>query len=571
MTAGLILICVGIYTLLLFAITWWTARGANNESYFVGNRSSNWAVVAYGMIGASLSGVTFMSVPGNVGATKFWYFQVVLGYLLGYLVIAYVLLPLYYRMNLTSIYTYLEKRFGKHAYRTGAGFFILSRVLGAACRMFIVVLVLQKFVFESFGVPFALTSAIFILLILAYTFKGGVKTIVWTDALQTTFMLLSLVLSVLLIARSLGIVEFDLWDVPFVAGCSIAIVLFIVLVGRHFSKTVALSKTARIALVAVLLAGLGAALVWALSASGLGGHIVKSEHTEIFNLDWKSGYYFPKAFLGGMFITITMTGLDQEMMQKNISCKTVGEAQKNMVTFSFIMVLVTLLFLALGALIWDYVASNPEMMAALKGEGGDKLLTDELFPTIALHHFGTVSALFFVIGLISAAYPSADGALTALTASFCIDFLGFKDPEKKWTEARQTKVRHVVHVGFAILLFIAMLVLHAINDQAIINVILFLASITYGPLLGLFAFGLLVKKRTVSGWPVVIVCLLAPAICFLLNYIAAHDVSFPHNADAITFDVFKGYRFGNELLILNGLLTFAGLRIISKKTEAQLL
>jgi solute:Na+ symporter, SSS family len=492
MTPGLILLCVGIYTLMLFALTWWTSRGANNESYFVGDRSSSWYLVAYGMIGASLSGVTFMSVPGNVGKVNFFYFQVVLGYFVGYFIIAKVLLPLYYKMQLTSIYTYLEKRLGVHAYKSGAFFFLVSRVFGAACRMYIVVLVLQKFIFEGWDVPFWATSGIFVLLILAYTFKGGVKTIIWTDTLQTTFMLLSLILSVYLISDHLNI-------------------------------------------------------------EGVVGHVFADEHSTIFNWDWKSGNFFPKAFFGGMFVSITMTGMDQEMMQKNISVKTLGASQKNMISFSTVMVIVNLLFLGLGVLLWDYVAANPDMQAAITN---GTLSSDELFPTIALGKLGTVCGLFFIIGLISAAYPSADGALTALTASFCIDFLGFNHPEKGWTEERKVRVRKIVHIGFAILLFLTLLVLKAINDKAIIDLILFLAAITYGPLLGLFAFGILMKSRTVSGWPVVIICLIAPTICYFLNYFAGPT---PET------NYFGGYRFGNELLIINGGLVFLALLSISKR------
>ncbi|HTF06137.1 MAG TPA: sodium:solute symporter [Bacteroidia bacterium] len=493
MTPALILLCVGIYTLILFGITWWTSRGASNESYFVGDRSSKWYLVAYGMIGASLSGVTFMSVPGNVGGTHFFYFQIILGYFVGYFVIAKVLLPLYYRMNLTSIYTYLEKRLGVHAYKTGAFFFLVSRVLGAACRMFIVVLVLQKFIFDAWEVPFWVTSALFIVLIVAYTFKGGVKTIIWTDTLQTTFMLLSLILSIILIADQLDI-------------------------------------------------------------QGLFTHITESEHSQVFNTDWKSGSFFPKAFFGGMFISITMTGMDQEMMQKNISCKSIGEAQKNMITFSVVMVIVNILFLAFGVLLWDYVGAHPEIQKSLT-EG--TMRTDELFPSIALGNLGTVCGLFFIIGLISAAYPSADGALTALTASFCIDFLGFNHPAKGWTEERRTYVRKIVHVAFAVLLFITLLILEAVNDRAIIDLVLFLAAITYGPLLGLFTFGILMKARTVSGWPVVLICIIAPAVCFLLNYLTTLKWDSPF---------LGGYKFGNELLIINGAITFIGLWIISKRT-----
>jgi Na+/pantothenate symporter len=265
-----------------------------------------------------------------------------------------------------------------------------------------------------------------------------------------------------------------------------------------------------------------------------------------------------------MFIAITMTGMDQEMMQKNISCRTVGESQKNMITFSFVLVIVTLLFLGLGVLIWDYVGSHQELADAIKNK---LMVSDELFPGIALNKLGTASAVCFIIGLISAAYPSADGALTALTASFCIDFLGFNDPAKGWTEERRTKVRKQVHIGFSVLLFFALLLLKAVNDNAVIDLILFLATITYGPLLGLFAFGLFMKGRTVKGWPVVVVCVLAPAICFLLNFLSVHDVSLKHAEGALTFDIFNGYIFGNELLIINGLLVFTGLFAISVKTQ----
>ena len=511
MTAISILVCISIYTAILFGVTWFTARGANNESYFVGNRSSKWYLVAYGMIGASLSGVTFMSVPGDVGNTQFGYFQTVLGYFVGYFVIAYVLLPLYYRMNLTSIYTYLEKRFGAHAYRTGAFYFLLSRVLGAACRMYIVVLVLQKFVFEPLGIPFIVTAAIFILLILGYTFKGGVKTIVWTDTLQTTFMLLSLILSVILISQ---VMHFDF--------------------------------------------------------GGLITHIKESTNSAIINHDWKSGNYFPKAFFGGIFIAVTMTGMDQEMMQKNISCKSIGDAQKNMITFSVVLVLVNLLFLALGVLIWDYANLHPDIISQIHD---GKMRTDELFPNIALYKLGTVSALFFIIGLISAAFPSADGALTALTASFCIDFLGFNNPETKRTEEERTKLRKTIHVSFGILLLFVMVILNFVNDRAIIELILFLAAITYGPLLGLFAFGIL-TKRSATGWAVPLVCIFPPIICFVLRMMTKEESLVCHFCHWMNFGetgkpFFGGYKFGNELLILNGVITFAGLFLISKSAKPQ--
>ncbi|MCA6362462.1 MAG: sodium:solute symporter [Bacteroidetes bacterium] len=483
MSASLILICVALYTVILFGVTWITSRGATNETYFVGNRSSRWYLVAYGMIGASLSGVTFMSVPGEVDAKQFSYFQMVLGYLLGYSVIAFVLLPLYYKRNLTSIYTYLQQRLGNVSYRTGAFFFILSRTIGAAFRMYIVVNVLQLFVFDQWGVPFAVTTAIFVILILLYTFEGGVKTIVWTDTLQTTFMLLSLVLSVWLIADLSG---YDL--------------------GSLFST------------------------------------VANDSRSSIFVTDWAHAKFFPKAFFGGAFIAIAMTGLDQEMMQKNISCRSLKEAQKNMLTFSAVLVVVNLLFLGLGVLLWQYANAH----------GITVERSDDLFPTIALNHLGTVSAIFFIIGLISAAYPSADGALTALTASFCIDFLGFNNPQSTRTEAEKKRLRYMVHISFAVLLLLVIVLFKIINDDSVVSKLFTVANYTYGPLLGLFMFGILTKRGTVEKL-VPVVCLAAPVICYVLN--------------AYSKAWFGGYQFGNELLLLNGLLTFTGLFIISKPGE----
>jgi Na+/proline symporter len=485
LTPVLILTVVLIYTIALFGITFYTSRNADNQSYFVGNRASPWYVVAYGMIGASLSGVTFMSVPGDVGTGNFSYFQMVLGYLLGYGVIAFVLLPVYYRMNLTSIYTYLKERLGIRTYKTGAFFFILSRVVGASFRLYIVIYVLQLFVFQSLGVPFWLTVLIFILLILAYTFKGGVKTIVWTDSLQTTFMLLSLLLSVYLISKELD------WNI-----------------GEVISQ------------------------------------IKNSSYSKIFVWDWHAGTFFPKHFFGGMFIAIAMTGLDQEMMQKNISCRNVGESQKNMVTFSIILVFVNLIFLSLGALLYLYI--NKEGIVI------PERTTDDLFPSIALNHLGTVSAICFIIGLISAAYPSADGALTALTASVCIDFLGFE--EGKYTEEQKTRIRKRVHVIFGFVLLAVIVIFHTINNQAVIRQIFRAANYTYGPLLGLFAFGIL-TKRNVWDKMVPLVGILSPVICYVL--------------DVNSVNWFNGYKFGNELIILNGSITFLGLLLLSQNRIKQ--
>lgn len=489
MSSSLILICVIVYCILLYAITRFTARGATNETYYVGNRSSKWYLVAYGMIGASLSGVTFISVPGAVGRGQFGYFQVILGYLVGYIVIAYVLLPLYYRLNLTSIYTYLKLRFGVYSYKTGAFFFILSRVVGAAFRLYIVVNVLQTFVFDSLGVPFFVTVAIFLVLILVYTYQGGVKTIVYTDTLQTTFMLLSVILSIIFIMKDLHLN-----------------------IGDVYTK------------------------------------VSNSQYSQVFFGDWRMKAFFPKQFFGGMFIAIAMTGLDQEMMQKNISCKNIGEAQKNVLTFTFVLLIVNILFLILGALLYIYAA---DQSVPLLLDAKMKVVSDNVFPYIALKHLGTISGVFFIIGLISAAFPSADGALTALTSVFCIDFLGLKDNETK-SENEKTKVRYKVHFTFAAILLLVIVIFKLINDDAVINNLFTWAGYTYGPLLGLYAFGL-ISKRQVRDKFVPIVCIVSPIICYLFN--------------EYSIQLFNGYKFGFELLILNGLLTFIGLLGISLKRE----
>lgn len=480
MSSTLILTCVLAYSALLFVVVWLTSRKADNDSYFIGNRSSPWYVVAYGMIGASLSGVTFMSVPGWVGATQFSYLIVVFGYLAGYTVIATVLLPLYYRMNLTSIYSYLESRFGSSSYKTGAFYFILSRTIGAAFRLYIVVNVLQTFVFDAWGVPFWLTVAVFILLILLYTYEGGVRTIVWTDTLQTTFMLGSLVLTIILIARQLDLSFDQVWE-----------------------------------------------------------QVFSGPYSEMVVSDWKAKNHFLKHFFGGMFIAIAMTGLDQEMMQKNISVRTLKGAQLNMFSFSVVLVFINLLFLSLGVLLYTYSASH--------GTAIPLRTSDDLFPVIALEQLGVFSAVFFIIGLISAAYPSADGALTALTASFCLDILGIK--KRGWTEERQKKMRYTVHIGFAVLLLLVIVIFRMINDDAVISKLFTVASYTYGPLLGLYAFGLF-SRRAVTDKLVPVVCLIGPLLCYILNENSVNWMS--------------GYKFGFELLIVNGLITFIALTFISR-------
>jgi solute:Na+ symporter, SSS family len=471
-----------IYTCVLFAVTWFTARKADNQSFFIGNKVSPWFVVAYGMIGASLSGVTFMSVPGWVKDTQFSYMVVVLGYLVGYAVIALVLLPLYYRLKLTSIYAYLGQRFGYWSYKTGAGFFILSRTLGASLRMFLVINVLQIFVFDAWGVPFWINVLVFIALIILYTLKGGIRTIIWTDTLQTTFMLLAVVLSVIYIGKNLHI---------------------------PLLKLVSTVK--------------------------------ESDVSRMFITDWHHPRFFVKQFFSGMFITIVMTGLDQEMMQKNLSCKNIKEAQKNMFTFSGILVLVNLLFLFLGALLLIFIQKNGITINS----------SDDIFPTIAIKFLGPVAGVVFLIGLISAAFPSADGALTSLTTSVSIDFLGLEQ-RNDITEKSKTRIRYMVHLSIAFVFFISVLMFSVLNDKAVIDKLFTIAGYTYGPLLGLYSFGLF-TKRIVNDKITPVVAVFSPVVCFFLSRYS--EV------------LFNGYKFGFELLLLNGLLTFIGLYIFSKKFE----
>jgi Na+/proline symporter len=482
MSPTLILGIFLIYTILLFTVTWITSRRADSQSFFIGNRISPWFVVAYGMIGASLSGVTFMSVPGWVKDTQFSYMVVVLGYLFGYFVIALVLLPLYYRLKLTSIYTYLEQRFGFWSYKTGAGFFIISRTLGASLRMFLVINVLQIFVFDAWNIPFWVNALIFIILIILYTLKGGIRTIVWTDTLQTTFMLLAVVLSIIYISKGLG--------VP---------------LGKLFSN------------------------------------ITHSNISKMFITDWHHERHFLKQFFSGMFITITMTGLDQEMMQKNLSCKNIKEAQKNMFTFSGILVFVNLLFLFLGAFLFLYSQSKGVNVAA----------SDELFPTIALKYLGPMAGIVFLIGLISAAFPSADGALTSLTTSVSIDFLGINRREGI-SEKKAVRIRYGVHLTIALIFFISILIFSALNNKAVIDKLFTIAGYTYGPLLGLYSFGLFTKRK-VNDRLTPVIALLSPVICFFLS--------------KYSVQLFNGYKFGFELLLLNGFLTFMGLLLFSRKND----
>jgi len=506
MSASLLFSFVIGYFVLLLVVAWVTSRNSNNDSFFIGNRNSNWMLVAFGMVGTSLSGVTFVSVPGTVGDFAgnvhkgFAYFQVVIGYFFGYLVVAFVLLPLYYRLNLTSIYNYLQKRFGTIAYKTGALFFIISRTVGATARLYLVIFVLQEFILKSFGIPFVVTALIILIMILLYTFEGGVKTIVYTDTLQTTLMLVGLVVSVVYILNSL-----------------------------HLS--------------------LGDAM-----------HTLTSKgYTTIFNTDPKSGGFFLKQIIGGAFITISMFGLDQEMMQKNISVKNLKDSQKNMITFNLVSAGVNFLFLFLGGLLYLYALNHGADYAQVTAGASTKMqlladhkniMGDALFPTMALQYMPQAISIIFIIALISALFPSADGALTALTSSFCIDILGLKRRDDL-SEKQQKKIRLTVHLSFAVIFLICIMIFYGIGDRSIIDKILTLAGYTYGPLLGLFAFGILSKRSLPQTSLITIICLAAPILCY---FISQYSVKW-----------FNGYQIGIELLIINGSLTYLGLLSISKK------
>lgn len=480
MSPVLILSIIGLYFLMLVVVGKLTSKGAGNADFFIGSRNAPWPVVAFGMIGASLSGVTFISVPGWVGTTQFSYMQMVIGYLLGYTFIALVLMPLYYRLNLTSIYSYFEQRFGTVSYRTGAWFFLLSRTIGSAFRLYLVAGVLQLAVFDAIGVPFFVTVLVTILLIWVYTAEGGIKTIIWTDTLQTVFMLLAVILTILAISNELG-----------------------------------------------------------LSFGNLASTISASDYSQIFFFDdANDAKYFWKQFLGGAFIAVVMTGMDQDMMQKNLSCKNIGDAQKNMFSFSIVLVFVNLLFLSLGALLYMYASSKGIEVPTR---------TDDLYPLLATAgHLPVFVGVLFILGLIAAAYSSADSALAALTTSFCIDIL---DISKKPIE-KQTSVRKRVHLGVSAAMVLVILIFRAVNDASVISAVFTAAGYTYGPILGLFVFGM-TNKRGIRDSLTPVVCIVAPIVCYVLNM----------NSDAWL----GGYKFGFELLILNGFLTYAGLWAISKR------
>lgn len=480
MNAAILLSIVLCYFALLLGIAFYTSRHSNNDSFFIGNRNSKWWVVAFGMIGTSLSGMTFISVPGTVGKIGFDYFQVVIGYWFGYFAVAFILLPLYYKLKLTSIYTYLDRRLGNTAYKTGALFFILSRTLGATLRLYLVIKVLEKFVLQDMGISFDVTAIVILALILLYTFRGGVKTIVWTDTLQTTFMLLALVVCVIYIMHSL---QFNL------------------------------SET------------------WAA--------MQQKGYTKLINTDPKQSGFFLKQILGGAFITIAMTGLDQEMMQKNISVSNLRDSKKNMISFCFIMVAANFVFLLLGGLLYLYA-----------GAKGIVATGDDLFPTIAVKSgLPFYITICFLIGLISAVFPSADGALTALTSSFCIDILGIRN-KKGLTEKQQKRTRLAVHNTFALIFLICVFLFRRIDNGSLIQTLLVVAGYTYGPLLALFAFGIF-TTRNVKSSLVPLICLVSPVVCYILKQNEKQWLG--------------GYSIGTELLIINAAVAFLLLLLCSQK------
>lgn len=474
-----ILLLITAYFSTLIFISWITGKNSDNSTFFKANRQSPWYIVAFGMIGASLSGVTFISVPGWVEASQFSYMQVVLGYVVGYAVIGLVLLPLYYRMNLTSIYTYLEDRFGAYSYKTGASFFLLSRVVGASFRLFLVANVLQIILFDQLGIPFWATVVMTIMLIWLYTFRSGIKTIVYTDTLQTLCMLIAVGVSIYYVSQDLGIQGGDLVS-----------------------------------------------------------HISNSNLSKMFFFDdIKSADYFWKQFISGAFITIVMTGLDQDMMQKNLTCRNLGDAQKNMFWFTIVLVFVNLLFLTLGVLLTEYARQN-----------GIDASKDDLFPVLATQSgMGVGIAVFFILGLIAAAYSSADSALTALTTSFSIDIL---DIEKRYSKEKQESVRKIIHIGVSIVLILVIIAFkYVIKDESVIAKLFVFAGYTYGPLLGLYSFGLFTKMKVRDKW-VPLAAIASPILTYIIS---------------INSLVWFGFEFGFFVLILNGFLTFMALVLLRRK------
>ena len=499
MAPGILLSFLIGYFLMLLGISYFTSKkSSDNSTFFTANRNSKWYLVAFGMIGTALSGVTFISVPGEVGnpaGNEFKYFQFVLGNAIGFIIVATVLLPLYYRMNLTSIYTYIEERLGLYSYKTAASIFLLSRTIGSSFRLYLVVIVLQRFIFDSYGVPFWATVLISLGLIWSYTFKGGLKTIIITDTLQTLFLVSSVILTIYFICDSLNLNLVEAFDT-----------------------------------------------------------IKNSGYSKVFFYEdfMTSKFHVSKQLLGGIFVTIAMVGLDQDMMQKNLSCNNIKEAQKNMFTFTYVFVIVNIFFLSVGALLYIYASKNGIELPLDQVTG--KPRTDFLFPEIAFNHLSMIPAVVFMLGLTAATFATTDSALTALTTSFCVDFLGFSKREDLNSPAA-IKTRHSVHIGISLLMFSVILLFNAVNNAAVVSAIFTVASYTYGPLLGLYGFGLFMKNRGVRDKLVPFICLISPAICYFLN--------------ANSKTLMAGYTFDNELIVINGLITFIGLLLISKPSTGK--
>ena len=493
MTPTTILILIAVYFgVLIFISNVVSKKDSSNDAFFKANKNSKWYLVAFGMIGTALSGVTFISVPGQVGSpeVQFKYFQFVLGNAIGFLLIAKVLLPLYYRMNLTSIYGYIEQRLGTVSYKTSALIFLISRTIGSAARLYLVVLVLQRYVFDAFGIPFWATVLISLALIFAYTYRGGLKTIIITDTLQTLFLVSSVIFTLYFICDSLNLGVAEAFEA-----------------------------------------------------------VKESNYSKIFFYeDWLKSNFFVKQILGGIFVTIAMVGLDQDLMQKNLSCKNIGEAQKNMLTFTGIFVVINLLFLCVGAMLYLYANQNGIDVPQVAG----KPRTDLLFPEIAFNHLALIPAIVFLLGLTAATFATTDSALTALTTSFCVDFLGM---DKKEPDPRDVKTRHAVHIGFSLLMFVVILLIYMLNSDSVVSLIFKIAAFTYGPLLGLYAFGLFVHNKMVADRLVPLICLAAPTITFIISLYSK--------------ELFGNYEFAEELILVNGGLTFLGLWLISRKTDKQ--
>jgi len=479
MSSTILFIVLVCFFGMLFGISHFTSKNVNSETFFTGNRKSRWYMVAFAMIGTTISGVTFISVPGEVGHSGWTYLQFLLGNFVGYWVVALVLIPLYYKLNLVSIYTYLDQRFGVSSYKTGSFFFLVSRTIGASFRMYLVAGVLQLAFFDALGIPFVVTVAIAIFMIWAYTFRAGIKTVIWTDSLQTTFLLASVVLTIILISKQLNM---------------------------NFGQMVKA--------------------------------IDEHPYSKMFDWDWRSKTNFFKQFVAGLGIVIVMNGLDQDMMQKSLTCKNQKDAQKNIFWFSLAFIFTNLLFLSLGVMLYIFAQLKGIPLTAK---------SDDFFPFLALNHFGTIAGVLFLLGIVSATYSSSDSALTALTTSFCIDFLNL-NPKSPDSKSKRMKV----HIGFSVLMFLVIVLFRFINDESVVTAVFKVAGYTYGPLLGLFAFGILTKKQVKDRF-VPIVGLLSPLLTYIIN---ANSVKW-----------LGGYQFGFELLLLNGLIMFAGLLLLSKKEE----